>query len=191
MKVSKDQCAQNRRKVLDTAAQMYREHGFERASVHDIMRKAGLTHGAFYGYFKSKEDLMVQVCQQVIDEGIDGWQKTVSETKDNILAEIVKGYLSPTHADNPGTGCVFATLSTDVARQTSPVRTVVTQGLRRFIDFLDSVIPGKASKAKRDKAITTYASMIGGVAMARAINDPALAREILTAVARDAATRAS
>lgn len=191
MKVSKEQSTRNRRKVLDTAARMYRERGFDGASVNDIMRKAGFTHGGFYGHFASKEDLIVQACQQAIEEGLGIWKKKAGETKEDPLAAVVKGYLTESHCNEPGGGCLMATLSNEVARQPKPVRTVVTEGLRRFIDFLGSLAPEKTDKARREKAIATYASMIGGVAMARAVNDPALAREILAAVARNTATHAT
>ncbi len=187
MKVSKDQSARNRRKVLVTAAKLYRERGFEGASVNDIMRQAGFTHGGFYGHFDSKEDLIAQACQQVIEENLDSWKKRSGEAKENPLAEIAKSYLSEAHCNHRDGGCLFAALSNDLSRQAKPVRTVATQGLRRFFDFLESLVPGKAdqTRRRRDQAITTYAGMIGGIVMARAVNDPELAREILAAVSRN------
>jgi len=64
MKVSREQATENRGRILTAAARLFRQHGFEGISVADLMKKAGLTHGGFYGHFSSKEELMAQACAQ-------------------------------------------------------------------------------------------------------------------------------
>ena len=58
MKVSREQAAQNRERIVEAAAQLFRERGFDGIGVADLMKEAGLTHGGFYGHFSSKEDLI-------------------------------------------------------------------------------------------------------------------------------------
>ena len=66
MKVSKEQVSENRRLVLEAAARLFRERGFDGVTVADVMRAADLTHGAFYGHFSSKEDLIAQAFAHVL-----------------------------------------------------------------------------------------------------------------------------
>lgn len=66
MKVSKEQMAENRERILDTAAQLFREKGFDGIGVADLMKSAGLTHGGFYGHFASKDDLMAQATERAL-----------------------------------------------------------------------------------------------------------------------------
>ena len=58
MKVSREQAAANRERILDVATRLFRERGLDGIGVADLMREAGLTHGGFYGHFASKEDLI-------------------------------------------------------------------------------------------------------------------------------------
>jgi TetR/AcrR family transcriptional repressor of nem operon len=65
MRVSREQAAANRQKILDVAGTLFRERGFDGTGVDDIMKRAGLTHGGFYGYFRSKDDLAAETCTRV------------------------------------------------------------------------------------------------------------------------------
>ena len=75
MKVSREQAAQNRERILDAAAQLFRERGFDGIGVADLMEAAGLTHGGFYGHFSSKEDLMAQACARALTRSLEVWNK--------------------------------------------------------------------------------------------------------------------
>lgn len=185
MKVTREQAAQNRERIVDVAAQRFRERGFEGIGVADLMREAGLTHGGFYGHFGSKEELMAEACGLAIDRSKDLWRKRTSSHPDNPLGELARVYLNPRHRDNPGTGCVMAALATDAARQGPGVRSALTQGLRSSFDFLAGLLNGGSAEAKRRKAIRIYSSWVGAMVLARAVDDDALSREILDAVAKE------
>jgi TetR/AcrR family transcriptional repressor of nem operon len=176
MKVTREQAADNRERILDAAAQLFRERGLDGIGVADLMKAAGLTHGGFYGHFSSKEELMAQACTRALDQSVEKWNA-------RSLSEIVQSYLSARHRDNPGTGCVIATLGSDVSHQGAPVRRAFTQGVRSLIDVLARLIPGASAAAKRRKALATYSSMVGALVLARAVDDPKLSEEILKAVA--------
>ena len=187
MKVSREQAAQNRERVLDAAAQLFRERGFEGIGVADLMKAAGLTHGGFYGQFSSKEDLMAQACARASARSRALWGKLAERAPGDPVAEIAGVYLTSRHRDNPGSGCLMAALASDAARQGPAVRRAVTESLRSAFDFLASVVRGKSKTAKRQKAISTYASLVGGMVLARAVDDRALSQEILDAVLEAAA----
>jgi len=182
VKVSREQVAENRERILEAATQRFRERGFEGIGVADLMKEAGLTHGGFYGHFASKEDLIAQACARASDRSRARWARLSERAPDNPLAEIARVYLTPQHRDSPGAGCLIAALGPDVARQGPVVRDAVTAGVRAALDFLTRIVPGRSRAAKRRKAIASYASMVGGMVLARAVNDRVFSKEILDAV---------
>jgi TetR/AcrR family transcriptional repressor of nem operon len=183
MRVSKEQAAENRERILDVATRLFRERGFDGIGVADLMKEAGLTHGGFYGHFASKEDLMAKACQRAIERALIYWQgKIDNRHKGDPLTAIVKAYLSPAHFDDPGKGCLIAALGSDVARQSDVVRHTVTEGTQAQIELLASLQPGDDDASKREAALALYASMIGAMVLARAVDDAGFAREILAAV---------
>jgi TetR/AcrR family transcriptional repressor of nem operon len=182
MKVSREQAAENRERIVDVAAKLFRERGFEGIGVADLMKNAGLTHGGFYGHFSSKEDLIAQACERALADCMECWTRLADGAPASPLSAITEFILSPQHRDVPGAGCVLAALGADVSRQAPPVRHAVTKGLHAFFDMLARLIPGKSKAAKRQKALAMYASFVGAVVVARAVDDPKLSEEILQAV---------
>ena len=182
MKVSREQATKNRERILDTAAQLFLERGFEGIGVADTMKAAGLTHGAFYGHFSSKEDLIAQACGRAFSRSHERWSKMAGGTSDDPLSSIVGSYLSRRHRDDPGAGCTLAALGPDIARRGSGVRRAVADGLRSAFNLLSGLVPDKSKAARRQRAISTYASLVGAMIMARAVDDEALSQEILNAV---------
>lgn len=177
MKVSKEQVAENRRRILEAAARLFRERGFENVTVADVMKSAGLTHGAFYGHFASKEDLIAQSLAHALSTG--------PTAEGRPLTRYADAYLSPAHRDDRAGGCPFAALGTEASRGSAELRHELTEAVRRQIDSFSQSMPGRTSAARRREAIATWSSMIGALILSRIVDDPALADEIL------AGTRAS
>jgi TetR/AcrR family transcriptional repressor of nem operon len=183
MKVSREQAAENRQRIVEVAARLFRERGFDGVGVADLMKTAGLTHGGFYGHFRSKEALMAEACEQAISTTGRHWKATLAASESPALEALAEGYLSTNHRDNPGNGCVIAALANDAARQAPPVRQVYTRSVKRFIDTLSQALPGRAEADRRQQAVAACASMVGALILARAIDDDALSQEFLDAVA--------
>jgi TetR/AcrR family transcriptional regulator, transcriptional repressor for nem operon len=181
MKVTREQAAQNRQRILDVAAQLFREHGFEGIGVADLMKEAGLTHGGFYGHFSSKDDLIAQASARELMRSLEHWSNLAGRASDDPLSAVAGTYLTRSHRDNPGTGCVLAALGPDVSRQGPAVRRAVTDYVRSVCDLLVKLVPGKSKAARRQKAISTYATLVGAMVLARAVDDRALSQEILDA----------
>jgi TetR/AcrR family transcriptional repressor of nem operon len=199
MKVSREQAALNRERIVDVASRLFRERGYEGIGVADLMKSAGLTHGGFYGHFKSKEDLFTEACARGLAESKDRWRTRIAASGGPDPAEalnnITASYLSPAHRDLPGRGCTVAALGTDIARldEDAGPRHTLAQGMRAQIDMLTGLlaqsgngppVPAEDQAAARQQAIARYASMVGAVVLARAVDDPALSDEILQAVAQ-------
>jgi TetR/AcrR family transcriptional repressor of nem operon len=183
MKVSREQAAENRERIVQVAAKLFRERGFDGIGVADLMKAAGLTHGGFYGHFTSKEDLAAEASGRALEETLQYWSTAIEKTPDEAFQKIINRYLSEGHRDAPGRGCLVAALGSDVGRQARPVRRVVTDGINAFIGQLMQLVPGKTKAVRRRQALTDFAAMVGAVTIARAVDDPALSKDVLDAVA--------
>jgi TetR/AcrR family transcriptional repressor of nem operon len=181
MKVSREQAAQNRDRIVEAAAQLFRERGFEGIGVADLMKEAGLTHGGFYGHFSSKDDLIAEASARALARSLDLLSDVPDRASGDPLSAIAGAYLTSTHRDNPGTGCLLAALGSDVSRQRSAVRRAVTDHVRSAVELLGRLVPGKSRTARRRKAISTYATLVGAMVMARAVDNRELSQEILDA----------
>ena len=181
LKVTREQVAKNRQRSLEVAGQLFREKGFDGVSVAEIMKSAGLTHGAFYGHFASKDDLAAQACVSCIAKTLDTWSALVSDNRADQLGAIVSDYATPRHRDDLRGGCVLAALGADAVRQRGAVRGVLTEGIRSIVAMLSMIAPGRSNVAQREKALATLAGLVGSVILARAADDPTLSDEILDA----------
>ncbi|HEY5795084.1 MAG TPA: helix-turn-helix domain-containing protein [Bosea sp. (in: a-proteobacteria)] len=170
MKVSREQMAENRRRILDVASRLFRDKGFDAVSVAEVMKAAGLTHGGFYGHFSSKDDLIAQSLAHVLASDAGGGSD---------LRAYVESYLSPRHRDNCAGGCPTAGLAAAVRHQTPAARAAMTVGLRSQIDRMGKALPELDAADRRRAAIGSFAAMVGAVILARAIDDPAFSDEVL------------
>lgn len=181
MKVTREQAAQNRERIVEAAAQLFRERGFEGIGVADLMKEAGLTHGGFYGHFSSKDDLIAEASALALARSLALLSNVGEPASGDPLSAIAGAYLTSTHRDKPGTGCLLAAVGSDVSRQTPAVRRAVTDHIRSAVELLTKLVPRKSRAARRRKAISTYATLVGAMVLARAVNDRALSQEILDA----------
>ena len=135
-----------------------------------MMKAAGLTHGAFYAHFGSKEALQVAAVAYGQKVSLERVQRSKSKKGKGSYAN---RYLSRCHRDNPGDGCTMAALAQEVARSTPELKSAFEQG---FEDILS------AKGGDRNEAIFRVAAMMGGVVLARAVQDTRLSDEILKSV---------
>jgi TetR/AcrR family transcriptional repressor of nem operon len=180
MKVSRIQEAENHERILDVATRLFRERGIDGIGVADLMKAAGLTHGGFYGHFKSKEDL---VAARAVLRMRQNWTNVIDQATGDPLEALAATYLTPKHRDATGRGCPMAALGSEIARQGPPVRRAFTDELRPFLDYLSRIVQGNSNSSRRQKALATYAGLVGALIVSRAVDDPDLSNEILSAVA--------
>ena len=184
MKVSREQVALNRERIVETAARLFRQNGYDGIGVADLMKGAGLTHGGFYGHFASKEDLLAEATAHALQRSVQRWQEKTASDPAGGLSELASGYLSTRHRDNPENGCAIAALGPDVARLGPAVRSAMTAGVAGQVAVVEKCLAGEGADAAaiRQQALATYAAMVGAMVLARAVNDEALSQEILAAV---------
>jgi TetR/AcrR family transcriptional regulator, transcriptional repressor for nem operon len=189
MKVTREQAAENREKILRAAARLFREKGFEGTAVAELMHDAGLTHGGFYGHFASKGDLAAKACEATLTRSAESWTRLADDGGDAALAALVENYLSEAHRDRPGSGCALSILGPEAARQEPPIRSALTTGLNKLIGVLQKAIPGRSEAAKREAALAAMAQLVGAVMLARMVDDRQLSDDILDAAKRDLVER--
>jgi TetR/AcrR family transcriptional repressor of nem operon len=149
MRVSREQAAANRERIIDAAAALFRAKGFTGIGVADIMQAADLTHGGFYGHFASKDDLVAQASRRTMARSAANWARVVAEAPDHPYAALLQHYLTPRHRDDPGRGCGFAALSNDAARSGKTVRNAFAEGLEPLIDILAQLRFAKRGASRR------------------------------------------
>lgn len=173
VKVSREQVAEHRTRILDAAARLFRLRGFDDVTVADVMKEAGLTHGAFYGYFPSKEALIAEAVGQALPPAPD------KASPRRPAAEYADGYLSVRHRDNRATSCLFSSLGTEAARGSADLRHHMTEAVRSRIDHLSVEADGDTPKEQRRAAIAAWSAMVGAMVLARLVDDERLSKEIL------------
>jgi TetR/AcrR family transcriptional repressor of nem operon len=182
MKVSREQVALNRQRIVETAARLFREKGYDGIGVADLMKSAGLTHGGFYGHFESKEDLLAEATAHALKKSVERWQGYAAQGPETALDKIGQGYLTEQHRDNPGGGCSVTALGADIARLGPKARRALTEGASGQMAVLQKLMSGQDDAEKRKQALAKYASMVGALVLSRAVDDEALSVEILQAV---------
>jgi TetR/AcrR family transcriptional repressor of nem operon len=174
MRVSREKAAGNRERIVEAAARLFREHGFDGVGVDAIMRDAGLTHGGFYGHFGSKDDLAAEAVARALARGTE----KLSRYTDH--GGFVNAYLSDRHCADRGDGCALASLGADVAREGEGVRRALTDYVAARLMWLAGLFKGTEA-SRRKRAIATLSGLVGALTLARAVDDPALSKEILAA----------
>jgi TetR/AcrR family transcriptional repressor of nem operon len=182
MKVSREQVALNRERIIETAARLFREKGYDGIGVADLMKSAGLTHGGFYGHFDSKEDLLAEAATHALKKSVQRWEGYLAEGRDTALEKISDGYLTAQHRDHPEKGCSVTALGADVARLGPKARHAMHEGASAQIAVLQQLMPGADEAEKRRLALAAYAAMVGAIVVSRAVDDEALSLEVLQAV---------
>ncbi|QXI25962.1 TetR/AcrR family transcriptional regulator [Pseudomonas vanderleydeniana] len=170
MKVSREQVAQNRLKILEAAGRLFREHGYESVSVAQVMKAAGMTHGGFYGYFASKDELVVEALAYVA---------TTSPAVGGDLAGYIERYLSGPHRDDCAGGCPLAGLAAETRRQSDEARAQMTRSIAGQLERLAQDMPGDSAEAVRRAATGSLATMVGALVLARVCDNPQLAAQLL------------
>jgi len=166
-----------RRRIIDVASRQFRQDGVAAVGLAGIMTDAGLTNGAFYTHFGSKEDLVRAVLFDALDRR-EATARTALQGGAGLEA-VIRDYLSPRHRDNPGRGCPTAALVAEIARHPKATRDAFTGRVSEFIALLATKIGAGSPSERRRKAVAIYGMMLGTLQLARAVNDNKLSDEIL------------
>jgi TetR/AcrR family transcriptional repressor of nem operon len=185
MRVSKEQAAQNRERILTSAARLFRERGIGATGVDSITEDAGLTHGGLYSQFESKEVIAAEAVRVALAKSQHLWQRLAERSGGKkVFPAIVAQYLSAAHRDSAGRGCVIAALGSEIARQPRRVRDSFTREFKHSLEFLTELIREDDPAAGTEDAIAAFVSMVGALILARAVSDESLSDQILKTAAK-------
>ncbi|TMS82582.1 TetR/AcrR family transcriptional regulator [Pseudoalteromonas sp. S554] len=159
-------------RVLQSAAQLFTQEGYEKISINQVMEHAQLTRGAFYAHFDSKSDLYAQAIKTAANNA----HQAISKTTSDDIASLANHYLSATHRDKLlPQSCPLACLITDITQQDQKVKSVYTDVFKAFITNIDKL----TNDQQRSFQIATL--MIGGIALSKALEDQKLSDSLLSA----------
>jgi AcrR family transcriptional regulator len=162
-----------RDRIIDVASRQFRENGVAAVGLAGIMSDAGLTNGAFYTHFESKEDLVRAVLASALNR-----RETALQTGSGLEA-MIRDYLSPKHRDGAGRGCPTAALVAEIARRPKTTRDAFTAKVSRFVELIAAQLQVGSARERRRNALAIYGMMVGSLQLARAVNDKPLSDEIL------------
>ena len=171
-----------RQRIIEVASRQFREQGVAAVGLARIMSDAGLTNGAFYAHFDSKEDLF----REVLSHGSFRNKLVKAAENGTGLADAIRDYLSSAHRDNPGQGCPTSALVAEIARHPRGTRKAFSGKLTDVIELIATGLDAGNEGERRRKAVAIYALMVGALQLARAVDDKRLSEEILRSSACEA-----
>lgn len=185
MRVSREKAQQNREQVIETAARLLRERGFEGIGVADIMKAAGLTHGGFYRNFTSKDDLATQATERAASTMRAAMSAGLAQFPDEPFRALVEHYVSQNHRENLGSGCILPALATDAARRDNPaLQAVFAAVIQDYLDQLAKLAPTMPETARARHPGAILAEMVGAIILSRVADDE-MADLLMDAVVAD------
>jgi TetR/AcrR family transcriptional repressor of nem operon len=181
---SRAEKAKTHKRIVRIASKRFREKGLAGFGIAELMKEAGLTVGGFYKHFDSRDDLVAEA----LSSAFGGWKRRVDAAKAGSppvsYEKLIDEYLNEAHRDNPGTGCAFSVLAPEIARSDKRTRALTSEQVRNDIELIAALRPAKDKRTARSRAILTFSALVGAIALARAVSDEALSREILNTVAK-------
>jgi TetR/AcrR family transcriptional repressor of nem operon len=167
MRVTKEKAAENRAALLREASRLFRERGIDGVGVAEICKAAGLTHGALYAQFPSKDALAAEA----LAEGLKGSSARLAKLAARgqpTLGDLLEHYISRRHREDLAFGCPLAASASEIARQDRSVSATFVEGFERLVDRIEATLENVPAAQRRDRALTIAAAELGVLAVARA-----------------------
>jgi TetR/AcrR family transcriptional regulator, transcriptional repressor for nem operon len=177
MRYSKDHKQATRQRILEAAGRRFKQDGIDGAGVAGVMSEAGLTNGAFYAHFASKEDLVANVLADQLRAQRQSFDAQPPDRE--ALEAFIRSYLSPQHRDQYADGCPSAALLDEIARRPAATKQVYTDELMGVIDDIASRLNPTHTGAAQTDALTLFGLMLGTLQLARALTDRDLSDQLL------------
>jgi len=180
---TRSQAQENRARIVDAAAGLFRRHGVDAVSIADVMTAAGMTQGGFYKHFPSKEALAAEACATAFARSVEAWKEQARQSADGgqaALRDLLAYYFSE---KPPERTCPMVALARDAAAegQDQPLHLAYGDGTRRLFEAFAAVAgEGRKAPQRRAQIMTLFAAMVGANLLARAVGDEPWIREMKT-----------
>ena len=179
-------------RIVGVAARAIRRSGYNGTGVADIMKEAGLTHGAFYAHFASREAMLAEAADRAGAESNAVAAGVIAAVPpEQALQALMLAYLSKEHLEGIETGCPVSALGSEMPRQSPEVRLAATRRIKEMIDLVARQFPDWGQPAAHQRALVTVSTMVGTLMLARAVNDPALSDALCNATLKSLALPAT
>lgn len=175
----KSRSVRSREKILRSAATLFAHRGFDNISIDDLMADAGLTRGAFYSHFKDKSALYAEAISHAAEHSRLA-RANLRKAANHPVDALLRNYLSRAHIDEKSSPCPLAFMVNDVSHRDPVIRSTYTRIYRNMVKRISRLAPA-SGKSERETFLALTAMMIGGVAIARTLNDEKLEDELLDA----------
>ncbi len=173
---------QTHKRMLDAASQSFRSNGYNGIGVDGIAKAAGVTSGAFYAHFGSKDKAFSAALDAGLNEVIETIPKLQKEGGVKWVQNFVKYYLGKSHRDDLACGCPLATLSPEVVRTGSKTHAAYEAKMKKIVELLAHGLQGKSRDECRSRAWAMLGILIGGLTMARAVKTHKATDEIASSI---------
>ena len=172
-------------RIVSVAARAIRRSGYSGTGVADIMKEAGLTHGAFYAHFESREAMLAEAATRACAESAAVVADVVAAAPpEEALAAMLRAYLSREHLEQVELGCPLVALGSETVRQAPEVRRATTRHVKEMIDLIARQSPDWGQPGAHERALVTAATMVGTLLLARVVDEPALADSLCEAAVK-------
>lgn len=162
-------------RIVGAAARAIRRSGYDGTGVADIMKEAGLTHGAFYAHFASREAMLAEAADRAGAESVAAAASVVAAVSpEQSLQSLIRAYLSKAHLEGIETGCPISALGSEMPRQSPEVRRVATRRIKEMIDLVARQLPDWGQPSAHERALVIVSTMVGTLMLARAVDESAL-----------------
>jgi TetR/AcrR family transcriptional regulator, transcriptional repressor for nem operon len=166
-----------RQRIIEAAGRRFKRDGIDGSGVATLMADAGLTNGAFYAHFASKEDLVAAAVAEQLRTQYEGLDAVAPGRAG--VEQLVRAYLSPEHRDSPGEGCPSAALLEEIGRCSDATKRAYTGAVMAFIDDIAARLAPDDPQSARAATLSAYALMVGTLQLSRALADRQLADDVL------------
>jgi TetR/AcrR family transcriptional repressor of nem operon len=175
-----------RRRIVEAAGRAFRERGVAETGVDEVMRRAGLTHGGFYAYFRDKTELVAEACAAAFDAAGPNLARIAALPTPAARARLlIDSYLAARHRDNRGAGCMVVAVAADMARLSGAARVGYSRGFAQHIERLGAALRlSDDAETNRVRVTHLMSSLVGALLFARAIDDAGQSDAILHAMRR-------
>lgn len=168
---------ETRQRIIETAGRRFKQDGFDGAGVATLMSDAGLTNGAFYAHFESKDDLVATVIGAELSRQADGF-RALKPGRDGLRA-FIREYLSPPHRDNPAAGCASAALLDEIGRCGDAAKEAYTEGAKAIVEEIASHLAPDDRATARRTALALFSLLVGTLQLSRAVVDEKFSDQVL------------
>jgi TetR/AcrR family transcriptional repressor of nem operon len=183
MRKSREAAAKTREHIVSGASAMFRARGLDNVSVAEVMARAGLTHGGFYAHFGSRDELVAEAVRFALLQSAHRIYLSALKTGDTPgYSKLIKRYLTNEHRDNPDSGCVLASLGTEIGRDEGDAKAVFSEGFDELVTLLAKLSPERTRNARRAHVLSVISTLSGALILSRAVSRNGGSEEILASV---------